>query len=351
MTVSAPAADLLPLPEPAGPEPVVAVLVEQQWAAFEVGIAVEVFGIRRGEVLRHPGVDRWYDLRMCGPAQPVRSPGGLTINVDHGLDTLAAADIVIVPFCAKRPDAERVPLGHGNPLSVSPETLEALRTAADHGATMISFCSGAFALAEAGLLDGRDATTHWMYAHTFRRRFPKVRFQTDVLYVDEGQMMTSAGSASGIDLSLHLIRQRHGADVADLIARRMVVPPHRDGGQAQYVATPAPDVSATSFSELMEWMLANLSDDLTVDDLAGRAAMSPRSFARHFQQATGTTPHRWLTARRVDRARQLLETTDWPVDRVASESGLGSAANLRARLTDQIGVTPTAYRRRFARAV
>jgi transcriptional regulator GlxA family with amidase domain len=257
--------------------------------------------------------------------------------------------VVIIPFCAKPEDTERRPPGTAEPLPIDQAVIEALRAAHDRGATMLSFCSGAFALAEAGLLDGKQATTHWMYAQAFRRRFPKVDFVEDVLYVDNGQVLTSAGSASAIDLSLHFIRREHGADVADIVARRMVVPPHRDGGQAQYVAPPAPDVSATGFGELLDWMLVNLGQDLSVEDLAARAAMSPRSFARHFQQATGTTPHRWLTARRVDHARRLLETTDWSIDRVAAESGLGSAANLRARMDEAIGVTPTAYRRRFAR--
>lgn len=341
--------DLLPLPDPAGPEPVVAVLVEQQWAAFEVGIATEVFGIRRGEVLRHPGVDRWYDLRMCGTGEPIQGPGGVDITVQHGLDTLAAADIVIVPFCAKRPEAERVPLGHGDPLPVGAHTVDALRAAAENGATMLSFCSGAFALAQAGLLDGRDATTHWMYAQTFRRRFPKVRFQTDVLYVDEGQMLTSAGSASGIDLSLHLIRKRHGADVADLIARRMVVPPHRDGGQAQYVERPVPPRPGDGIADVVDWLADNLDRELTVADMARHAHLSPRTFARRFRAATGTTPHRWLLDRRVDHAERLLEGTDLTVGAIARRVGLGSADTLRHAFAARRGTTPSAHRRAFGR--
>lgn len=341
--------DLLPEPVATQPEPVVATLVEGQWAAFEVAIALEIFGIRRGEVLRHPNVDGWYDVRLCGPEPQVAGPAGVTISVPHRLDVLASADVVIVPYCAKPADVERRPVGRAEPMPVSEDAVEALRAAHDRGATLLSFCSGAFALAQAGLLDGRPATTHWMYARSFTERFPKVRFTPDVLYVDDGEILTSAGSAAGIDLSLHFIRRRHGADVADLVARRMVVPPHRDGGQAQYLPALDPAPTATPFAELLEWMLGNLDRDLSVAELARRSAMSPRSFARHFQQATGTTPHRWLTARRVDRARQLLETTDWPVDRVAAASGLGTAANLRSRLSEAIGVTPTAYRSRFAR--
>lgn len=343
--------DLLPLPPPTGEEPVVAVLVPDGNNDFEVGIAAEVFGIRRGEVLRHPSVTQWYDLRFCGltPGAQRQVSGGMTMTLAYGLETVATADLVVVPYCVKPADAERMPMGQVEPCPVDDEVIDAVRAAHERGAQLMSFCSGAFVLAQAGLLDGRQATTHWLYTRAFRRRFPRVQFIEDVLYVDNGDVMTSAGSAAGIDLALHYIRREHGADVADLIARRMVVPPHRDGGQAQYVALPPPQIAQTSFAELLEWMLANLDADLSVDGLAAQAAMSPRSFARHFQQATGTTPHKWLTARRVDHARRLLETTDLPVDRVAQASGLGSAANLRARMGEAVGVTPTAYRQRFAR--
>lgn len=343
--------DLLPLPAPTGTEPVVAVLVMQGDNSFEVGIAAEVFGIRRGEVLRHPSVTQWYDFRLCGTSTDDRVPGvgGSTMTLAYGLDTLAAADIVIVPYCPKPVDAERFPPGEMAPDVVDDDVVQAVRDAHRAGATIMSFCSGAFILAQAGLLDRRQATTHWMYANTFRRRFPQVQFVEDVLYIDNGDVLTSAGSGSGVDLALHYLRREHGAEVADLVARRMVVPPHRDGGQAQYIAAPAPEVSQGTFAELLDWMLTNLDADLTVDGLAAKSAMSPRSFARHFQQATGTTPHRWLTSRRIDHARHLLEATDWSIDRVATASGLGSPANLRARLADCVGVTPTAYRRRFAR--
>jgi AraC family transcriptional activator FtrA len=343
--------DLLPLPAPTGEEPVVATLMMESTTTFEVGIAAEVFGTARGEVLRHPAVRQWYDFRLCGAGEGATwtGIGGATMSFRYGLETVAAADLVLVPYCQKPPDAERRRPGHVEPLPIADDVIDAIRTAHDRGGVVMSFCSGAFALAQAGLLDGRRATTHWMYAETFRRRFPRVQFVEDVLYVDNGDVLTSAGSASAVDLALHYVRREHGADVADLIARRMVVPPHRDGGQAQYVTPPRPEVTGTPFAELLEWMLAHLHEDLAVDDLAARAAMSPRSFARHFLQATGSTPHRWLTARRVDHARLLLETTDWSVDRIAREAGLGSAVNLRARLDDAVGVTPTAYRARFRR--
>jgi AraC family transcriptional regulator, transcriptional activator FtrA len=344
--------DLLPMPGPTGDEPVVAVLALDGPDTFEVSVATEIFGVRRGEVLRHPTVRRWYDLRLCGarPGQTTAGLGGAQITLAHGLETVATADVVVVPLCAKPADSERQVPGTVDPTPVADDVVDAIRAAHERGATVMSFCSGSFALAQAGLLDGREATTHWMYAQSFRRRFPRVRFVEDVLYVDNGQVLTSAGSASAIDLALHFMRREHGADVADVIARRMVVPPHRDGGQAQYVATAPPALPpSTSFSGLLEWMLANLDQDLTVDELAARAAMSPRSFARHFQQATGTTPHRWLTARRVDHARRLLETTELSIDRIARAAGLGTAANLRARMGEQVGVTPTAYRQRFTR--
>lgn len=230
-----------------------------------------------------------------------------------------------------------------------PEVIDAVATAAARGARIVSFCSGAFVLAEAGVLDGRRATTHWMYVESFRQRYPRVEVVPDVLWVDEGQVLTSAGSAAGADLSLHVVRTDHGADVADLVARRMVVPPHRDGGQAQFTTVPPEVGDGGAFAELLDWVVGHLDEELDVATIADRAAMSPRTFARRFNAATGSTPYQWLTARRVDRARQLLETTDLTVDAVATRSGLGSATNLRRRLDEAVGVTPSAYRRRFRR--
>jgi AraC family transcriptional regulator, transcriptional activator FtrA len=254
-----------------------------------------------------------------------------------------------VPMGIKTPDAEQMVCGWRIPGLPGDEILEALRAAADNGARMVSFCSGAFVLAEAGLLDGRRATTHWMYLDAFRARYPRVEVVPDVLWVDEGDRLTSAGSASGMDLSLHIVRTDHGADAADLVARRTVVPPHRDGGQAQYTTPPPVPSGGTPFAELLDWMVAHLDQDLPVGELAERAAMSERTFARRFRDATGATPHQWLTAQRVARARQLLETTDLTVDAVAARSGLGTAVNLRARLRDAVGVSPSAYRGRFSR--
>ncbi|MEE8600846.1 helix-turn-helix domain-containing protein [Euzebya tangerina] len=334
------------------PEPLVAAVALTGANPFELSIASEFFGIRRGEVLRHLGTDDWYDYRIAGAqaGQAIETLGGAKIVVEHGPETIASADVVVVPMCPKGAERETRASGMIDPEPVPPAIIDAIRTASDRGATLMSYCSGSFAFAQAGLLDRRPATTHWRYAETFRRQFPAVQFVEDVLYVDDGDILTSAGSASGIDLTLHWMRKQHGAEAADMIARRLVVPPHREGGQAQYVRVPEPEVMDTSFAELLEWALEHLDQDLPVEVLAGRAAMSPRSFARHFKAATGTTPHQWLTDRRVDQARRLLETTDLPIDRVASASGLGSSANLRTRLRECVGVTPTAYRRRFARS-
>ena len=330
---------------------VVALLTTPGMNPFEFSIACEVFGIRRGEVMARMARPRWYDLRVVAerPGAQVPTPFGFAMTVDRGLDDLVAADTVIVPMAPRPADAERQRAGWRMPTLPDDEVLEALRQASANGARMVSFCSGAFTLAEAGLLDGRRATTHWMYLESFRTRYPRVEVVPDVLYVDEGDVLTAAGSASGMDLSLHIVRQDHGDDAADMVARRMVVPPHRDGGQAQYTTVPPPPVGGTPFAELLDWIVDHLHEPLEVADLADCAAMSERTFARRFREATGTTPHQWLTRQRVSRARQLLETTDWTVDTVAARSGLGSAANLRARLREACGVSPSTYRQRFRR--
>jgi transcriptional regulator GlxA family with amidase domain len=216
---------------------------------------------------------------------------------------------------------------------------------------MVSYCSGAFALAAAGILDGRHATTHWMYADKLARRYPSVRVVPDVLYVDDGQVMTSAGTAAGIDLSLHIVRRDYGSDVANKVARRMVVPPHRDGGQAQFVDLPVPPVDDTVLlGPTLDWIVDHLAEPLTVDAMAAHAMVSPRTFARRFRAVTGTTPLQWLLHQRVAHARRLLETSDLPIERIADASGLGSAANLRAHFQRVVGTTPTSYRRTFATA-
>lgn len=336
---------------PLGDEHTVALLFLEHMNPFEFAIACEIFGIRRGEILAAMDEPRWYDLRVCAqrPGATIPTTFGFSVTVDRGLEDLVDADTVIVPMAIKTPDAEQMACRWRMPALPDDEVLDALRQAADRGARMVSFCSGAFVLAEAGLLDGRRATTHWMYLDAFAARYPKVDVVHDVLWVDEGDRLTSAGSASGMDLSLHIVRTDHGADAADLVARRTVVPPHRDGGQAQYTTPPPVRNGGTPFGELLDWMVAHLDEDLEVAALAERAAMSERTFARRFRDATGTTPHQWLTGQRVARARQLLETTDLTVDMIAARSGLGSAVNLRARLRDAVGVSPSAYRSRFSR--
>ncbi len=269
----------------------------------------------------------------------VRTDTGLKIVAEHGLDRLATADLIVVLGWET---AEELP---------SEELQQALREAVARGARVMSHCSGAYVLAAAGLLDGRRVTTHWMYAADLARRYPLVQVEPDVLYVEDGPVLTGAGTAAGIDVCLHLLRQEHGAAVANEIARRMVVPPHREGGQAQYTRLPVPEVSETSrLHEVLAWAQAHLDEPLTVDQLAARALMSPRSFARHFRATTGTTPLAWLLAQRLVCAQEMLEQSDLSVDEVAERTGFGSAATLRTHFARRLGTSPQAYRRTFRSA-
>jgi transcriptional regulator GlxA family with amidase domain len=314
----------------------VAALAFQNFAPFELAVACEVFGIDRSD-MGLPG----YDFFICATEDPpLRAKGGLfSLDTPYRLPDLERAGTIVVP--AAEDVHERT----------DEATLEALRKAHARGARIISVCSGAFVLAAAGLLDGKRATTHWMYADLLARRYPKVKVDPRVLYVAEDNIYTSAGTAAGIDLCLHIVRLDHGADVANMFARRMVVPPHRDGGQAQYVDLPLPvtpedhDLSGT-----LDWMRQHLDRNVTVPELAHRAHMSPRTFARRFLAATGTTPHKWLLGQRILRAQQLLEGTDLPVEMVAEQAGLGSAASLRQHFQRQLNTSPQAYRRTFKRS-
>jgi AraC family transcriptional activator FtrA len=311
----------------------VAVVVFNPTAVFEMAVPCEVFGIDRS-AMGGPT----YDLFVCAAdPPPIRaSEGGFTLDTPYGLDEARRAGTVIVPAWH---DLRRVP---------SPEVLDALRDAYEAGARIASLCSGAFVLAHAGLLDGRRATTHWMYADLMAAMFPAVRVDPAVLYVDEGQVLTSAGTAAGIDLCLHMVRQDHGAQVANLFARRMVVPPHRTGGQAQYVEAPLPAVAGqNALGDTMVWALEQLAEPLTVQDLARHAHLSARTFARHFVATAGTSPLRWLLVQRVAAAQRLLETSDLPIDRVAEACGLGTPANLRLHFGRVVGTSPSAYRRAF----
>jgi AraC family transcriptional regulator, transcriptional activator FtrA len=295
---------------------------------FDLAVSCEVFGLRRPEL----GVE-WYEHRLAGVVRPLVVNGGWTLDPPFGLEAVADADTVIVPACPHDPPRAMV---------------TALRAAYERGARMVSFCGGAFALAAAGILDGRTATTHWMDAEDLARRYPLVRVEQDVLYVDEGQVLTSAGTASGIDLALHIVRLDYGPDVANQVARRMVTAAHRVGGQSQFAFTPVPvSPFENALAPVMDWMFEHLDEPVTVGQLARLAAMSPRTFARRFAEATGTTPLRWLTHQRILRAQDLLEATSLPVDVIASRVGLGTAVSLRHHFRRETSMSPGAYRRRF----
>ncbi|WP_213453789.1 GlxA family transcriptional regulator [Rhizomonospora bruguierae] len=311
----------------------VAAYVHTRTGGFGVGIVSEVFGYDRTD----HGIPA-FDFTVCAETPgPVRTDTGLTLIVDHGLDRLAAADLVMI---MSWDDFGREP---------SPPVLAAIRAAYDNGATIATHCTGTFVLAATGLLDGRRATTHWRWADALARRFPAVEVLPEVLYIDEGRLVTGAGAAAGVDLCLYLVRREYGAAVATAIARDMVVPPHRDGGQAQFVTSPVPaDCDDDRLSDVINWARGNLHEPLTVETLAARALMSPRSFARHFKAATGATPHAWLLGQRLHRAEELLETADVPIEQIARRVGFGTAAALREQFIRRRGIPPRDYRRTFS---
>ncbi|GAA2110879.1 helix-turn-helix domain-containing protein [Microlunatus panaciterrae] len=310
------------------------VLVEPV-AVFEFGVATEIFGLDRTD----DGVPA-FEFRVCtvDPQTPLRTKTttALTITATHGLDGLVGCDLVIVSATVPRADQD-----------YPPEVLAALRAAHRQGATLLSVCSGAFMLAAAGLLDGRRCTTHWMYAETFAERYPEALLDARALYVDDGDIITSAGTAAGIDACLHLVRRELGTAVVTRIARRMVVPPQRDGGQQQFIQMPVPECTADSLAPLLSWMLANLDREHTAASLARQAVMSERTFARRFAAETGTTPHKWLIGQRVLQARSLLEETDLSIEQISERVGFNSAVVLREHFRRQIGLSPADYRRRF----
>ncbi|MCV7280793.1 helix-turn-helix domain-containing protein [Mycolicibacterium flavescens] len=309
----------------------VSTLVLDGLAIFEFGVICEVFGIDRSA----DGVPN-FDFKVCGPepGRPLRTSVGATLTPDHGLDDLAGADLVAIPA-----------IGGSDYL---PEALAAVRAAADSGSIILTVCSGAFVAGAAGLLDGRPCTTHWMHADDLARMYPTAKVDRNVLFVDDGNLITSAGTAAGIDACLHLVRRELGSEVTNKIARRMVVPPQRDGGQRQYIDQPIPVRCSERFAPHLDWILGNLDKPHTVATLAARAHMSARTFARRFVEETGRTPMQWVTDQRVLYARTLLEETDLDVDRIAERSGFGTATLLRHHFRRIIGVTPSDYRRRFA---
>jgi AraC family transcriptional activator FtrA len=311
---------------------VVALALSDGVPLYELAAPCGVFGTDRSEIT---GTD-WYDFRVCGPTG-ARVDKWFRSTTEHTYADLITADTVVIPAC------------HDSALHPSPDLVEAVRTAYNRGARVMSICTGAFVLAEAGLLDGRRAATHWLHAAALATRYPAVKVDPDVLYVDEGQVLTSAGKSAGTDLCLHVVRRDYGATVANEIARRLVTPPHRDGGQAQYITTKVPTSSYDSLAMAMDWALNRLGEPITVDDLAVQAHLTPRTLNRHFHARIGTNPLAWLHEQRLRRAQELLEQTDHSVDLIARRSGFATAATLRRHFRQTLGITPDAYRRTFTR--
>lgn len=309
----------------------VSALVLDGVAPFEFGVICEVFGIDRSA----DGVPN-FDFKVCGPQPgvPLRMSVGAHLVPDAGLDALVGVDLVAIPAFVGTDYPE--------------EALAAVRAAAEAGSTILTVCSGAFLAGAAGLLDGRKCTTHWMHADDLAARHPTAEIDRNVLFVDDGNLITSAGTAAGIDACLHLVRRELGSEVTNTIARRMVVPPQRDGGQRQYIEQPIPVRCSEGFAPQLDWVLSNLDEPHTVGTLAARANMSARTFARRFVEETGRTPMQWVTDQRVLFARRLLEETDLDVDRVADKAGFGTATLLRHHFRRVVGVTPSDYRRRFS---
>ncbi|MDQ0934151.1 helix-turn-helix domain-containing protein [Streptomyces turgidiscabies] len=313
----------------------VAVIVDEGTNPFEVAAATELFGLPRPE-LGLPGP--LYEVTVCAPTPEVRlNHGFLTLTGVAGLEAADEADTLVVPG---RPD-NVVPRGDA--------VLDAVRRTHARGARVMSLCTGSFALAEAGVLDGRRATTHWLWADTFRELHPRVLLEPDVLFTDDGDILTAAGSAAALDLGLHIWRTDHGAEIANAVSRRLVFAAHRDGGQRQFVERPVPPIPDESLGPLLAWAQERLAEPLAVAGLASRAAVSPATLHRRFRSQLGTTPLAWLTAERVTLARRLIERGEERLDVVAARSGLGTAANLRSRLRRETGLSPSAYRRRFGR--
>ncbi|KGN38281.1 helix-turn-helix domain-containing protein [Knoellia subterranea] len=308
----------------------VAVILQDPVALFEFGVLTEVFATDRTEEGVPP-----IDFRVCteNPGMPLRSDGGTALVAPYGLEGAHDADLVAIPAS----DAAYTP---------SEAVTQVVRDAVDRGAHVLSVCSGAFTLGAAGVLDGRECTTHWLHSDRLAAEYPLAKVNPDVLYAHDGNIITSAGTAAGMDACLHLVRAELGGAIANRIARRMVVSPHRDGGQRQFIDRPVPVTEADSLGPVLQWMLEHLDEAHTVADLARRAAMSSRTFARRFVAETGTTPHQWITDQRVLRARELLEETELSIEQIATDVGFGSAALLRHHFSQCTGLTPTTFRTR-----
>ncbi|UPZ29707.1 helix-turn-helix domain-containing protein [Streptomyces sp. LRE541] len=305
---------------------------------FELGIPQRIFGRAKDARGR-----RLYDIVTCSvrPPGPVETDADFSVLVENGPEALATADTVVVPASYE--------LGPVHDEGVLTDELAAALALIRPGTRLVSICTGGYVLAAAGLLDGRPATTHWASAEHFQRLFPKVRVDADVLFIDDGDVLTSAGVAAGIDLCVHIVRRDHGTAVANEVARRTVVPPHRDGGQAQYIERPVPETQSATTVGARAWALRRLHEPIQLRDMAAQEAMSVRTFTRRFREEAGVSPGQWLTQQRVERARHLLESTDLSMDQVAVDAGFGTAQSMRQHLQSALGVTPTSYRRTFRR--
>ncbi|MFB7913995.1 GlxA family transcriptional regulator [Streptomyces sp. NPDC056061] len=318
----------------------VAVLALDGLLPFELGIPQRIFGRSLGSDPLNGG-RKLYEVVTCSvrPPGPVRTDADFTITVERGPETLATADTVVIPASYE--------LG---PVYTEGRLTGELAAAFAHirpGTRMVSICTGSYVLAAAGYLDGRPATTHWSSADHFQRLFPEVMVDPDVLFIDDGDVLTSAGVAAGIDLCLHIVRRDHGAAVANDVARRTVVPPHRDGGQAQYIQRPVPEAGVATTATARTWALGRLEHPILLRDMARQESMSVRTFTRRFREEVGVSPVQWLTRQRIERARQLLESTDLSIDQVARDAGFGTSTSLRQHLQAALGVSPTVYRRTF----
>ncbi|MGW2177119.1 GlxA family transcriptional regulator [Streptomyces sp. NPDC001732] len=307
---------------------------------FELGIPQRIFGRSFGAEPHNKGRSL-YEVVTCSVRAPgpIRTDADFTITVEHGPEALATADTVVVPA-----SYELGPVHEEGRLT---DELAAAFAYVRPGTRMVSICTGSYVLAAAGYLDGRPATTHWWHADHFQQLFPKVRVDPDVLFIDDGDVLTSAGVAAGIDLCLHIVRRDHGTAVANDVARRTIVPPHRDGGQAQYIQRPVPDTQFATTTTARTWALGRLERPILLRDMAQQESMSVRTFTRRFREEVGVSPVQWLTRQRVERARQLLESTDLSIDQVARDAGFGTATSLRQHLQAVLGVSPTVYRRTF----